>query len=170
MHQPTQVTLPRPNRETSPEPAQRFSRYAEPKTPTKREAAESYAQDRSLRSDTQKYLEKPITKYADNKFLERQKSLEKKSKTFERQKSFGELESRGRFSMAKERDGVSEKNYYRDNDSDVKDKYERYHGEDRIDGINERSSRMYREEYVKRSDKEKPSKYFEDDGFDEHIR
>lgn len=87
MHGPPQVTLPRPNREKSPESPRYYCEKPKAKT-----------------CDSAKYLEKPISKY-----LERQKSLERTC-------------------------------YY---DPDRK--------------------------YMK-EEKEKPMKYFEDDGFEENLR
>lgn len=163
MHQPTQMTLPRPNREKSPEAVQRFSRYAEPQS----KYEDDYRQSKSKRDETNKYLEKPIAKYSENKYLDRQKSLERekqvKEKNFERQKSFDHLD-RDRFSKTLERndryhDAESEKYYYQES----RDKYDRYP---------DNNSRKYEKEEFsfRRGDKEKPVKYFEDDGFDENIR
>lgn len=157
MHQPPQLTLPRPSRDkSSPEPAHRFSRYPE----------DDYRQTKTRREDTGKYLEKPTAKYSEGKYLDRQKSLEReghaKEKAFERQKSFDMLE-RERFSKTMDKneryhDEESDKYYYQDG----RDKYERYDG----------GSRKYEKEEFsfRRGEKEKPVKYFEDDGFDENIR
>ncbi|KAJ8969628.1 hypothetical protein NQ314_001664, partial [Rhamnusium bicolor] len=166
MHQPTQVTLPRPSRDKSPEPAQRFSRYAEPQSP---KYEEDYRQSKN-REETNKYLEKPIAKYSENKYLDRQKSLELE-KQFERQKSFDQLE-RDRFSKTLEKndkyyDHESEKFYYQEN----RDKYERYPEGDRFEKYPDNSRKYGKEEFsLRRVEKEKPAKYFDDDGFDENIR
>ncbi|KAJ8958052.1 hypothetical protein NQ318_002062 [Aromia moschata] len=171
MHQPTTMTLPRPTMDKSPEPGQRFTRYAEPHSP---KYDDDYRQKN--REETNKYLQKPITKYSENKYLERQKSVERekhssREKNFERQKSFDHLE-RDRLAKTIEKgdkyyDSHSDKYYCHDS----RDKLDRYPESDRYDKYSENSRKYGREEYPpRRGEKEKPVKYFDDDGFDENIR
>lgn len=146
---PSQVTLQRQRtsepRDKSPE-VHRFSRYAEPQEDKFRKVKES-REDHFSFSDNNitKYLEKPIAKYSNNNYLERQKSLEKEKqlgKSFER--------------VDRQKSLDSDDKYY-DNDR-YYDRYDRY------------DDRKYQKEELRRTDKDKPMKYFEDDGFDENIR
>ncbi|CAH1954361.1 unnamed protein product [Acanthoscelides obtectus] len=174
MHQTHQMTLPRPSgganreggREKSPE-VQRFNRYPETKTLPYEE--DDYRQSKtSLREETHKYLEQPVTKYTNNKFIERQKSFENK-KVFQRQKSFGELELKSRVSKSLDKekyfDSLPDKYYYQSgcNQFDREDKFDDYCEEDVLDRYNEKK-------YISRNDRDKNGKYYEDDGFDENIK
>nr|CAH7737807.1 unnamed protein product [Callosobruchus chinensis] len=175
MHQtPHQMTLPRPSgggnregvREKSPE-VQRFNRYPDSKTLPYED--DDYRQSTtSLREETHKYLEQPVTKYTTNKFIERQKSFDKK-KVFQRQKSFGELELKSRVqkSLDKEKyfDSLPDKYYYQSSGREIdrEDKFDGYCEEEILDRYSDKK-------YVSRSDRDKNGKYYEDDGFDENIK
>ncbi|XP_063927262.1 uncharacterized protein LOC135140582 [Zophobas morio] len=96
---------------------------------------------RPTTKDIAKYLEKPISKYLEKqKSLERQKSIEQQ-KTLERQKSIDRQKSLER-----------QRSIERQHPLERQKSFDRYYNDD------------YEPE------KEKPMKYFEDDGFDENIR
>lgn len=152
MHGPPQVTLPRPlrnnEREKSPENLHRFNRYADTNS-------SKYDEEKNRKNRTDdnitKYLEKPIAKYSDNKYLERQKSIEKQ-KVFDRSKSFEQFD-------------IKTNRYYEYQD---KDSFERYPEAERYDKYQEKTKTS--KDDFRKMEKEKPVKYFEDDGFDENIR
>ncbi|CAG9821444.1 unnamed protein product [Phaedon cochleariae] len=157
MHQPPQVTLPRPNREKSPEPVQRFSRYAEP-------SQQKYDKsNKNLRQETHRYLEKPIAKFTENKYLERQRSLDK-DKEIKRNYDEGERERYSSSPADKNHKFVDK--YYQSDERQHRDKYGGYHENERFS-----ERRRDKDEFPEwRTEREKPLKYFDDDGFDENMR
>lgn len=64
-----------------------------------------YRPNKQTREEAQKYIEKPLTKYNDNKYIERQRSLEKEkypnNKFVERQRSL----EKEKFTRNYDRDG-----------------------------------------------------------------
>nr|XP_023015404.1 uncharacterized protein LOC111504914 [Leptinotarsa decemlineata] len=166
MHQPAQVDIERSSREKSPDPVQRFSRYADP--PSSKYEEHNYRPGKNIRDETHKYLEKPIAKFSDKKYLERQKSLEKgkQLKSYDRHGSYDELE-RERYSntLEKKEKFNGNKYYYQGSVGDDRDN--KYYDDERYPD----DSRRDRDGYsVRKGDRDKPVKYFEDDGFDENIR
>ncbi|CAH0549472.1 unnamed protein product [Brassicogethes aeneus] len=167
MHGPAQMTLPRPKnaqqevRGKSPDPTQqRFSRYEDEKfrksTKEIRDSGYSFGSQDNINNNTTnsnitKYLEKPIAKFTNNNYLERQKSLEKEK--VERQKSLD-----------------TEDRYYNDAYYQEKEKYNNRYDRERFAERYTDENKKYHKEELRRTDKDKPIKYFEDDGFDENIR
>ncbi|XP_030754869.1 trichohyalin isoform X1 [Sitophilus oryzae] len=173
------MTLPRPfrnqesfressreniSREKSPEIDQRYSRYTHDELKFSKSLDEDYRKS----NNKIKYLEKPISKFSDNKYLLKQKSSvrEREVKDDYRENEREIAKENFRKSLEKEllnRNGnkyleksiISSERYF--GEEEKKDTY--YYNE------RERNGRY--SEDRKKSEKEK---YFEDDGFDENIR
>ncbi|XP_056635551.1 trichohyalin [Diorhabda sublineata] len=167
MHQPAQIASSKQTRDKSPDNNQRFSRYAESHSPKYEEL--NFRSSKNVRDETQKYLEKPISKYADNKFLERQKSLEKEmfahKKFVDRQRSLEKDVGIQRSFEQDRRSGnfekYGEKRYYYQGE-DSREKFDRFYESEK--------SRQANDDFSPRKEKSKQQKYFEDDGFDENMR
>lgn len=177
---PSNVTLPRPSRNTERELTDdfedyrsdpNFNRYQQPmspksKEPRTRQDKYQHEDSRTQEQDITKYLEKPISKFTDNKYLERQKSLDReKHKTLEYQKS---LERSERCSDRQVFNGHKslEKQNSRTRSYEFGTSVDFYH--DELEKNGEYPERRYYEEDARKM--EKSNRYFEDDGFDENMR
>ncbi|KAL3271152.1 hypothetical protein HHI36_021650 [Cryptolaemus montrouzieri] len=167
------MSLPRPSRnpevqeeiheEYRPEPP--FNRYQEPMSPKLSKADPRTRKDkyrheeRSAEHEIAKYLEKPIAKYTDNKYLERQKSLEREKqyqKVSDRQISNGHRSLEKQNSRNKSYDYDGPKYYFNEFENKAEN--------------GEYAEKRYHDDKIRRMEKDKSNKYFEDDGFDESLR
>ncbi|CAG9862553.1 unnamed protein product [Phyllotreta striolata] len=170
MHQPAQIHTPKPPRDKSPDSHQRYSRYVEPHSPKFENSGYKSARDGS-----QKFMEKPITKYTENKYIERQRSLEKdkfssnkfaeRTRSLEKEKFMRHYDHEGRSGSLEKNEKYGDNRYYYQGDEEP-DKFNRYFESDRYP----EKSRQATDDYHARKDKPKPTKYFDDADFEENVR
>ncbi|KAH1011819.1 hypothetical protein HUJ04_001106 [Dendroctonus ponderosae] len=143
-----QISLPRPVKnpdspsDKSLDRSQKFSRYSHADLKLSKSFDDDYHKPSSSSSNIAKYLEKPVTKFSDNKYLQRQKSMVNER---------GKEGAREDFRKSLERDLLNKS------------------GNRYLEKSLSNSEQFYDEDRYYYSDKSSP-KYFEDDGFDENIR
>ncbi|KAH1018260.1 hypothetical protein HUJ05_006065 [Dendroctonus ponderosae] len=143
-----QISLPRPAKnpdspsDKSLDRSQKFSRYSHADLKFSKSFDDDYHKPSSSSSNIAKYLEKPVTKFSDNKYLQRQKSMVNER---------GKEGAREDFRKSLERDLLNKS------------------GNRYLEKSLSNSEQFYDEDRYYYNDKSSP-KYFEDDGFDENIR